>query len=68
MVDSFNKDNLPIPKEMNINNIMIQNEGPNRRLDEVNSNLRQIRAKEEVIILNGMTIYKKGNSTRIIKK
>ena len=68
MVDSFNKDNLPIPKEMNINNIMIQNEGPNKRLDEVNSNLRQIRAKEEVIVLNGMTIYRKGNSTRVIKK
>lgn len=68
MVDSFNKDNLPIPREMSINNISIQNEGPNKRLDEVNSNLRQIRAKEEIIVLNGMTIYKKGNSTRVIKK
>lgn len=68
MVDSFNKDNLPIPRDVNINNISIQNEGPNKRLDEVNSNLRQIRSKEEIIVLNGMTVYKKGNSVRIIKR
>lgn len=68
MVDSFNKDNLPIPRDVNINNISIQNEGPNKRLDEVNSNLRQIRSKEEIIVLNGLTVYKKGNSVRIIKR
>jgi hypothetical protein len=68
MVDSFNKDNLSVGKGLNINNISIQNEGPNKRLDEVNSNLRQIRSKEEIIVLNGMTVYKKGNSVRVIKK
>ena len=67
IVNSFNKDKLPIPKS-GINIISVQNDGPNRRLDEVNSNLRQIRTKEEVIQMGNMTIIKKGNSTRIIKR
>lgn len=68
MVDSFNKGNLPIPKEMNINNITVQNEGPNKRLDEVNRNLTKMSNREEVTVLGNMTIYKKGNSTRIIRR
>jgi hypothetical protein len=66
MVDSFNKDKLRV-QGMTINNIAVQNDGPNKRLDQVNNNLREIKNKEEVMILNGMTIYKKGNTTRIIK-
>ena len=69
MVNSFNKDKLPIPKAgLMLNNISVQNEGPNKRLDEVNSNLRQIRSREEIIQLGTVTIIKKGNSRRIIKR
>lgn len=69
MVNSFNRDKLPIPKAgIMLNNISVQNEGPNKRLDEVNSNLRQIRSREEIIQLGNKTIIKRGNSTRIIKR
>lgn len=63
ILNSFNK---VIPGASN--NILVENTGPNKRLDEVNSNLRQIRSKEEVTVLGNMTIYKKGNSTRVIKR
>ena len=66
MVDSFNKDRFK--SGVSINNILVQNEGPNKRLDEVNSNLRKIRAKEEVLIVGNAVIYRKGNSTRVIKR
>lgn len=69
MVDSFNREKLPVPKNgININNISVQNDGPNRRLDEVNNNLKHIRNKEEVSVIGNMTIYKKGNTTRIVKR
>jgi ribosomal protein S8 len=61
--NSFNK-----ISPASVNNIVIDNEGSNKRLDEVNLNLKRLNNKEEVSILGNMTIYKKGNSTRIIKK
>jgi len=67
MVDSFNKDKLTIPKEMNINNIAIQNDGPNKRLDEVNNNLRSIRSKTEITRIGNTIIYKKGHHTRTVR-
>jgi hypothetical protein len=69
MVDSFNKDKLPIPRNgITVNNIDVENSGPNKRLDEVNNNLRHIRLKEEVTVIGNTTIIKKGNNTRIIKR
>jgi hypothetical protein len=69
MVDTFNREKLPIPRGgLTVNNISVDNDGPNRRLDEVNSNLRQIRSMEEISQIGNRTIYKKGSTTRIIKR
>jgi hypothetical protein len=68
MVDSFNRDSLSVSKGVNINNIMVENEGPNKRLDEVNTNLKRIHAKEEITQIGNRIIITKGSTTRIIKK
>jgi hypothetical protein len=66
----FNRFNKILPGSA-VNNIVVENEGPNRRLDQVNANLRQLnrkQGKEEIIELAGATIIHKGTSTRIIKR
>lgn len=50
------------------NNILVENTGPNKRLDEVNQNLRKMAAKEEIMIMGNLTIIKKGNSVRTIRR
>lgn len=63
ILNSFNK---VIPEVANT--ILVENNGPNKRLDEVNNNLRKIQSKEEVTISGNTIIYKKGNTIRTIKK
>lgn len=63
ILNSFNK---VIPEVANT--ILVENNGPNKRLDEVNTNLRFIRNKEEITVIGNTTIYKKGNTIRTIKK
>jgi hypothetical protein len=65
MVDSFNRDALPIPKGV-VNNILLDTSMTNGRLDEL-IQLNKKEKKEETIIMKGMTIIKKGSSVRIIK-
>jgi hypothetical protein len=64
----FNSFNRLSPGEGTVNNVVIQNEGPNKRLDEVNSQLRRMNSREEIIHSGNLTIIKKGNNTRIIKR
>ena len=49
-----------------VNNITVENEGPNKRLDQL-IQLNKRRNKEEVIHLDNHTIYKKGNITRMVR-
>jgi hypothetical protein len=65
MVDSFNRDALPVPKGV-VNNILLDTSMTNDRLDEL-IHLNKKEKKEETIIMKGMTIIKKGSSVRIIK-
>jgi len=67
MVDSFNRDSLTIPKQGVINNILLDTSMTNERLDEL-IQLNKKERKEEIIIMNGMTIYKKGSTIRTIKR
>lgn len=72
LVRNFNKF---IP-QMAVNNITVENNGPNNRLDRINSQLHQLnntlqpkkQAREEVIELERATIYKKGNTIRLVKR
>lgn len=67
MVDSFNRDALSIPKQGVINNILLDTSETNGRLDEL-IQLNKKENKEEIFQFNGMTIYKKGSTTRTIKR
>lgn len=59
-----------------VSNITVENSGPNNRLDRINSQLYQINktlqprreTHESVIEMGGQTIYKKGNTTRTIRR
>ncbi len=67
MVDSFNKDKLMIPDAISNNNILVENTGPNKRLDEVNHNLKRMSAKEDTQIIGNVMIIRKGNRTRKVR-
>jgi hypothetical protein len=67
MVDSFNKDKLMIPDSISNNNILVENTGPNKRLDEVNHNLKRMSAKEDTQIIGNVMIIRKGNRTRRVR-
>lgn len=67
MVDSFNKDKLMIPDSISNNNILVENTGPNKRLDEVNHNLKRMSAKEDTQIIGNVMIIRKGNRTRKVR-
>jgi hypothetical protein len=67
MVDSFNKDKLMIPESISNNNILVENTGPNKRLDEVNHNLKRMSAKEDTQIIGNVMIIRKGNRTRKVR-
>jgi hypothetical protein len=66
MVDSFNRDALSIPKQGVVNNILLDTSMTNDRLDQI-IQLNKKEKKEEIIIMNGRTIYKKGSTIRTIK-
>ena len=53
-------------KGVTVNNVTVENEGPNKRLDQL-IQLNKRRNKEEVIHLDNHTIYKKGNITRMVR-
>lgn len=65
ILQSFNK---IMPIGSSVNNVIVQNEGPNKRLDEVNNNLKRLNNKEEIISLGNKTIIRRGKNTRVIKK
>jgi hypothetical protein len=51
------------------NNVTVENDGPNKRLDQVNRNLKALKQnKEEVIELMDHTVIRKGNSTRTVRR
>lgn len=66
ILQSFNKI-MPMGGQ-SVNNVIVQNEGPNKRLDEVNNNLKRLNNKEEIISLGNKTIIRRGKNTRVIKK
>jgi len=69
--NSFNKLSPELLGGTTVNNVVVENEGPNERLDQVNAQLRQLNRKqnrEDIVELSGMTIHRKGNTTRIIKR
>ena len=70
----FNKFNKLSPELLGgttINNVVVENEGPNKRLDRVNEQLRQLnkkQSKEEVISIGNTTIYRKGDNIRTVRQ
>ena len=67
---SFNKDQMPefITPAFS-NNIRVDNNGPNKRLDKIYSELeKQNKGREEVMMMNNQLIIRKGNNVRIIKR
>ena len=69
MVDSFNKHEInPEAVGVGVQNVLVENTGPNRRLDEVNKNLRSIRERESIMNVGDRVIIKKGCTTQVIKK
>jgi hypothetical protein len=66
--NSFNKLSPDLLGGTTVNNVVVENEGPNKRLDRVNEQLRQLnKNREQVFELNGKTVYRKGNTTRVIR-
>jgi len=70
MVSSFNKDQLPeFIHPAFSNNIRVDNNGPNKRLDKIYNELeKQNKGREEVMLMDNQVIIKKGNNIRIIKR
>lgn len=66
--NSFNKISPELLGGTTVNNVVIQNDGPNKRLDEVNSQLRRLNMREEVIHNGSTTIIRRGNNIRTIKQ
>lgn len=72
----FNSFNRLNPEIFNtpVNNISVENTGPNKRLDRINSQLSQLNTtlkpsrSLEVIELGTQTIYRKGNTTRTVRR
>lgn len=73
--NSFNKLSPELIGGTSINNVMVENSGPNKRLDRINTQLSQLNTKlttkqinNEMVNMNNMTIYKRGDVTRIIRR
>lgn len=69
--NSFNKIDPNLLKGEVVNNVIVQNEGPNKRLDQVTEQLKQLNrksGKESVFEIQGARIIHKGNNTKIIKR
>jgi hypothetical protein len=65
--NSFNKLSPEILGGTAVNNILVENTGPNKRLDEVNHNLKRMSAKEDTQIIGNVMIIRKGNRTRRVR-
>ena len=68
--NSFNKIDPNLLKGEVVNNVIVQNEGPNKRLDKIYSQLeKQSKGyKESVFEIQGARIIHRGNNTKIIKR
>jgi ribosomal protein S8 len=66
--NSFNRLSPDLVGGSTINNVVVQNDGPNQRLDEVNNQLRRLNSKEDISTIGNITVIKKGSTTRIIKR
>ena len=74
--NSFNKLSPELVGGTTINNVVVKNDGPNERLDRVNNQLKQLhndlqphkQNRESIVELQGMTVHRKGNTTRTIKR
>lgn len=70
-----NKFNKIVPELVPVNNIHVENNGPNNRLDRVNNKLAQIskqlepkkETKEQVLNTDKGLVYHKGNITRTVR-
>ena len=70
VINKFNKMSPDLIGGSTVNNVIVENEGPNKRLDRVNEQLKQLnrkQAKEEIILSGKTTIYRKGNITRTVR-
>jgi hypothetical protein len=69
--NSFNKLSPELLGGTTVNNVVVENDGPNKRLDKVNEQLTRLNRKqsrEEIIELGNQTIHRKGNVTRTIRR
>jgi hypothetical protein len=74
--NSFTKLSPELLGGTQVNNVTVENSGPNNRLDRINNQLYQLnrnltpkkQAKEEVTHDGNLTIIRKGSSTRVIKR
>jgi hypothetical protein len=71
IINRFNKLSPELFGGTTINKVIVENEGPNKRLDKVNRQLELLNKRstsEEVIEMDGATIIRKGSSTRVVRK
>ena len=72
MVSSFNKGQIPqITTGKISNNVMVENSGPNSRLDQVVREQRKLNARltgDSVQEFGNMKVIRKGSTTRVISK
>lgn len=69
IVDSFNRDALNVHKGTGVvNNVLLDTSMTNGRLDQVIAEQKKMNSKEEIMIMGNLTIIKKGNSVRTIKR
>jgi hypothetical protein len=69
--NSFNKINPALLGGTTVNNVIVENEGPNRRLDQVIAEQRKLNSKlsnESIQNFGNIIIVKKGNTIRTIKQ
>jgi hypothetical protein len=69
VLNSFTKLSPELLGGTSINNITVENNGPNKRLDQIRSELSKFNStKEEILELPGRTIYKRGNTIRTVRR
>jgi hypothetical protein len=64
------------PEFASVNNVTVENSGPNNRLDRINSQLYQLNRtmtpkkiqREEMMVSGSTVVIRKGNSVRVIKR
>lgn len=68
VINRFTKLSPEVIGGTSINNVTVENTGPNKRLDQVNNNLKQLKAKEEIFELADATIIIKNGNRKLIKR